>query len=176
MSMCDTISDRMPAVAGGRGEWTPEEHAHLASCGGCAAEWKLLMAASALGRHLTVDAMGLTPIVLGRVRAARAEEQRSRWVKRGALVGAMALAAALLLVMVPRRGQLGETPTGSGVAVVETGELRLAELVDAAPAELEIVLAEFDGPAVPASSLDGPDVEGLDQSQVERALRSWEES
>ena len=56
------------------------------------------------------------------------------------------------------------------------GELQLAELDDAAPAELEIVLAEFDAPALPESSLDGPDIEGLDQSQVEQALRSWEES
>jgi hypothetical protein len=38
-----------------------------------------------------------------------------------------------------------------------------------------MVLAEFDEPAVPASSLDGLDLEGLDMSQVERALRSWEE-
>ena len=44
------------------------------------------------------------------------------------------------------------------------------------PAELQAVLAEFDEPEVPASALDGPDVEGLDVSQVERALRSWEES
>ena len=55
-------------------------------------------------------------------------------------------------------------------------ELKLAELDDAEPAELEIVLVEFEEPVVPASSLVGPDLEGLDVSQLERALRSWEES
>ena len=56
------------------------------------------------------------------------------------------------------------------------GELQLAELDDAAPAELEMVLAEFEEPASPESSFDSPDLEGLDMSQVESALRSWEES
>ena len=56
------------------------------------------------------------------------------------------------------------------------GELQLAELDDAAPAELEMVLAEFDEPVETTSTLDGPDLEGLDISQMDSALRSWEES
>ena len=56
------------------------------------------------------------------------------------------------------------------------GELQLAELDDAAPAELEMVLAEFDDPVETTGSLDDPDLEGLDISQMDSALRSWEES
>ena len=68
-----------------------------------------------------------------------------------------------------------DRPPG-GILVKSPGELQLAELDDAAPAELEVVLTEFDTPVAAASSLDGPDLEGLDMSQIERALRSWEES
>ena len=172
MSICDAVSDRMPAVASGRSEWTPEEQAHLASCDDCAAEWALQNAASRLGRDVIVDVTALAPVVLERVRAARAKDQRSWWVKRAVVVGTLAIAALLLLVMVGR--QVDPVPPPNVAANV--GELQLAELDDAAPAELEIVLAEFDAPALPESSLDGPDIEGLDQSQVEQALRSWEES
>ena len=63
-----------------------------------------------------------------------------------------------------------------GITVAAPGELQLVELDDAAPEELEMVLADFDAPAAMESSLDGPDLEGLDTSQMERALRSWEES
>ena len=172
MSLCDAVSDRMPLVASGRSEWTAEELAHLASCGECAAEWTLVRAASQMGREMTVDA-AITPMVLERVRVAKAAEQRHRLVTRTAVAGTLAVAAVLLLVMVPR--QAGPAPQAPNVAMNQE-ELQLAELDDAAPAELEMVLMEFDGPVVPASSLDGPDVEGLDVSQVERALRSWEES
>ena len=177
MSMCEAVSDRMPAVASGQSEWTSEERAHLASCSDCAAEWRLVKAALTLGRHVTVDAVALTPLMLERWRAADVEERRSRWVKRAALVGSMAIAALLLLVMVPRWSQVSPVLPPSGVGVVATPvELKLAELDDAEPAELELVLVEFEEPAVPASSLDGPDLEGLDVSQLEQALRSWEES
>ena len=173
MSLCDAVSDRMPLVASGRSEWTAEELAHLASCGECAGEWTLVRAASQMGREMTVDAAAITPMVLERVRVAKAAEQRHRLVTRTAVAGTLAVAAVLLLVMVPRLA--GPVPQAPNVGMNQ-GELQLAELDDAAPAELEMVLVEFDGPVVPASSLVGPDVEGLDVSQVERALRSWEES
>jgi hypothetical protein len=163
----------MPAVASGRREWTVEERGHLASCSDCASEWKLVQAASALGRDVTVNAATLTPLVLERVRTAKVQEQRSRWVRRTAIVTSLGMAAMLLLVMLPGRRKV--TPSGLVVAAAPA-ELRLAELDDAAPAELEMVLVELDETAATASSLDGPDLEGLDESQVERALRSWEES
>jgi hypothetical protein len=174
--MCEAVSDRMPAVASGQREWTAEEGAHLSGCAECSAEWKLVSVAATLGRNVTVDAAGLAPQVLERVRAAARDDQRRRWVRRVALVGGLAIAALLLLIAVPRNRGIAPVPQTDVVVAAEPAELRLAELDDAAPAELEMVLAELDEPAVPASSLDGPDLEGLDLSQVERALRSWEES
>lgn len=176
MSMCEAVSDRMPAVASGRSEWTAEEQAHLARCDDCAAEWALMGAVAKLGRDVAVDEATLVPELLARVRQAKWEERRRVLVRRGVQLGGLAVAAGLLLVMVPRWRTVVPARTAPVVVSAEAGELQLAELDDAAPAELEMVLAEFDEPAVPASSLDGPDLEGLDMSQVERALRSWEES
>lgn len=174
MSMCEALSDRMPAVASGQSEWTAEEQAHLASCRECAAEWELVNAVTHLGRDMVVDAEALTPVVLKRVGAAKAEENRSRWVRQAVAVGALAAAAVLLVLRMPDDAPDPLLPR-AGVTM-EPGELQLAELDDAAPAELEMVLAEFEEPASPESSFDSPDLEGLDMSQVESALRSWEES
>jgi len=173
MSMCEAVSDRMPAVASGQREWTAEERGHLASCRECAAEWELVNAVTHLGRDMVVDAEALTPVVLKRVGAAKAEARRSRWVRQAVAVGA--LAAVLLVLRMPDDTPDPLLPRGE-VAMESPGELQLAELDDAAPAELEMVLTEFEEPASPESAFDGPDLEGLDMSQVERALRSWEES
>lgn len=175
MSMCEACSDRMPAVASGQSDWMAEERSHLASCSECAAEWALVGVASRLGRDVTVDIESQLPQVLDRVREAKRSDRRRVWVRRSVQLGGLAIAAVLLLVMVPR---WTETAVQSSPVGVPAGpaELQLAELDDAAPAELEMVLEQFDEPAVPVSSLDGPDLEGLDMSQIERALRSWEES
>ena len=175
MSMCEVCSDRMPAVASGRGEWSLAEREHLAGCTDCAAEWALVSAVLALGRDVSVDPGVIAPQLLERVRAAEHQERRRRWLRRSAQVVGLAAAAVLVLMIVPRRGN-GPVRQVPVTATSDAPGLQLAELDGAAPSELEAVLAEFDEPAVPASSLDGPDVEGLDVSQVERALRSWEES
>jgi predicted anti-sigma-YlaC factor YlaD len=174
VSMCEACSDRMPAVASGRSEWSAAEREHLAGCRHCAAEWKLVSATAALGRSVAVDPGVIAPRLLERVRAAEHQERRRRWLRRSAQVVGLA-AAALVLIMVPRRGN-GPVRQVPVTAASKAADLQLAELDGAAPAELQAVLAEFDEPEVPASALDGPDVEGLDVSQVERALRSWEES
>jgi predicted anti-sigma-YlaC factor YlaD len=175
MITCEAVSDRMPAAASGRSEWTAEERAHLASCSECATEWALVSSVSRLGREATANESMLTAQVLERVRQARWEDRRRVLVRRTAQLAGLAIAAVLLLVLLPGKRL---TPVDPGAVAVTAGpaELQLAELDDAAPAELEMVLAEFDEPAVPASSLDGPDLDGLNLSQVERALRSWEES
>jgi hypothetical protein len=174
--MCEAVSDRMPAVASGRGDWTAAEREHLVGCAGCSAEWKLVSVAATLGRNVTVDPARLTPRVLERVHTASRADRWSRWVQRVAVAGSLAIAAMLLLILVPRNRAVVPVRQDAGVVTAGPAELQLAELEDAAPAELEMVLVEFDEPAVPGSSLDGPVLEGLDMSQVERALRSWEES
>ena len=49
MTVCEQLSDRMPAVAHGQAGWSAEEQAHLAGCADCRAEWDLVSAASRLG-------------------------------------------------------------------------------------------------------------------------------
>jgi predicted anti-sigma-YlaC factor YlaD len=164
----------MPAVALGRSEWLPAELEHLKGCPDCMAEWELVSAASQLGRSVTVDMAGLTPRLQERIRVSRGDELRRRWVRWSAVAG-LAAAAVLLLTIVPRR-QGVEPVVPQPATRAGAASLQLAELDDAAPSELELVLAEFDEPAVPGSSLDGPDVDDLDVPQVEHALRSWEES
>jgi len=175
MSMCDEMSDRMPSAASGRREWTAEERAHLASCRDCASEWTLVVTASNLARDVTVDTAALTPLVLNRARAAKVEATRQRQLRQSMAVAGLAIAAVVLLLLVPARNKAREVPP-VGVMVEARGELQLAELDDAAPAELEMVLAEFDDPVETTGSLDDPDLEGLDISQMDSALRSWEES
>ena len=175
MSMCERMSELMPAVAAGRSEWAGEEAAHLESCTDCAAEWALVRTASRMGRGVTVDDAVILPRLLESMRESRRSDRRRAWLRRSMQLGGLAIAAVLLLMLVPRKPTAPATP-GATVAIAEAAPLQLAELDDAAPSDLEMVLVEFDEPAVPASSLDAPDLEGLDMSQVERALRSWEES
>jgi len=176
VSTCEAVSDRMPSVAAGRGEWLAGELAHLGACRECAAEWKLVSEASMLGRGIVVDQAKLTTAVLERVRAAHQGDRQRRWVARSAQVAGLAVAAVALLTIIPRGRDTAPVQPPPMVAIQAPARLPLAELDGAAPSELEVVLTEFDAPTPAGSSLDGPDVEGLDMSQVERALRSWEES
>jgi hypothetical protein len=49
MSDCEWLSDRMPVVALGRAEWTPDEIRHLNECEPCRQEWELVQVTSRLG-------------------------------------------------------------------------------------------------------------------------------
>jgi hypothetical protein len=49
MSDCGWLSDRMPAVALGRAEWTRDETRHLSDCRSCQREWELVQLSSRLG-------------------------------------------------------------------------------------------------------------------------------
>ena len=138
-----------------------------ASCGAVRRSGELVGPASRLGRDVTVDAAALTPMVLERVRAAKVEARRSRWVRQAVAVGSLAAAAVLLVLLMP--DEAGPVATATEVATEMPGELQLAELDDAGPGELEMVMTEFEEPGSPASSLDGPELEGLGMSQV-RAL------
>ena len=72
MSMCERMSELMPAVAAGRSEWAGEEAAHLESCTDCAAEWALVRTASLgltvatgrFGADMKVDLVNDGPVTL----------------------------------------------------------------------------------------------------------------
>lgn len=176
MTMCEALTDRMPEVAHGRSAWSGAEQDHLDSCAACRAEWALLSRVGALGGGLAVDPARVTAGVLQRVERERAVRRTAAWQSPAAQLVTLAAAAAILLAVVSRE----RVPAPDAIpAIAETpasGVLQLAELDSAAPDELQAVLAVFDVPPDPATSLNGADLEGMTDSQVESALRSWEES
>ena len=72
MSECEWLSDRMPVVAQGRAEWTPDEIRHLNECGPCQREWELMQLASQLGVEagLALDPDAIAAGVLRRLAAS----------------------------------------------------------------------------------------------------------
>lgn len=176
MTMCEAMTDRMPDVSLGRGTWSREEHEHLASCAACRLEWEIVSGAGALGKGLTVDAARVTAGVLEQLRSEKAARRPVAWQSPAAQLVALAVAASILLAVVVRKQSPGSGATPVVATAAAGGPLQLAELESAAPDELQEVLAVFDVPVDPANSLNGADLEGLTDSQVENALRSWEES
>jgi hypothetical protein len=163
----------MPAGAAGRSVWTAEERAHIDGCDACRAEWQLVQGASQLGSGVALghDPDALTRDVLARVRAADAADQRRRFAARAAGLVGLAVAAGMALTLIVRQ----PASRGGGVAPSAVFELPLAELDGAEPQELEQVLAEFEAPLSERPAV-GMGIDELDATQVEHALRAWEES
>jgi anti-sigma factor RsiW len=168
MTTCEQLSDRMPAVARGEVVWTADEASHLAGCGECQLEWKLVSAASGLGSEVAaeLDAHHVTQRVLGRLRA----ERRTRVRRFGSIVAAIAAAAAVALVVWGGPRQPG-TRIGSPARGVNVAEIPLPELDSLGTSELEAVLQSLDAPI--GTSVEGVDSSGLDDldtTELERVL------
>ena len=173
MSPCELLSDRMVPVAHGTADWTATEAEHLASCADCREEWRLIQGARRLGAEAArrTDTARVSRQVLATLAG---ERRRRRWVRAGGMVGLAA--AAALAIMVSTGNQQGPGDDAGSMAVVETEglQLRLAELESLNEAELEAIL---DGLEVPLSEGAGgapPALGDLDDTQLERVLRSLE--
>ena len=97
MTLCQQLSERMPAVALGRSRWSDAEEAHLASCADCRAEWSLVQ----LAGRLAASAPGIAdPEAMGAKVRHRLEQARAagRTVRRRALVG-LGVAAAVAVAL-----------------------------------------------------------------------------
>jgi hypothetical protein len=164
MSLCERLSDRMPAAAGGQ-EWTADERAHLADCADCAAEWELTQAARALGADVPagLNPHHVTERVLGRLRADRASARDRR---QGLVLAAFAAAAGLaLMVWTPR----ADAPR-QGALDMASADLAIPELDSLRAPELEALLRTMDlsaddsgidlVPLVPGD-LEGGELEGV---------------
>lgn len=171
MNLCERVADRMPAVASGAAAWSEDDRQHVASCGSCMAEWRLLQSVERLGARLpTPDPGVLATTVLARVRDAEVQDRRTRRTHRvGGLVVLAAAAALAATVLV--QGPRGPEPVVSPVGFA----LPLAELEGASDAELRAVLADFEPPMSDGQSV-GIGLDGMDANEVERALSAWEES
>jgi hypothetical protein len=166
MSDCSWLSDRMPAVALGRAEWTTDEARHLSGCRSCQDEWEVVRTASRLGETsgLSTDAFTTSRAVLHRLSQGREERLRRRAWSFAGLAAAAALAAVVWI----------ERPaTGPVESAAASLEIPLPELDSLQPAELDSVLHTMDEP-IAGSTLDVPDLRELDSDELQRVLDSWE--
>ena len=174
MSVCEWLSDRIPQVALGQAEWTPDEIHHLNECEACRREWELVQLASRLGMDagLTLDPAAIAAGVLRRLDRER-EDGRLR--RRGWTFAGLAAAAALVAAIWTGGLQGGPSkvqPVNTAVAGRLT--IPLPELDSLGPAELDSVLQTMDEPLVSGSSADDPALGDLNNDELERVLDSWE--
>ncbi len=172
MSECGWLSDRIPAVALGRAQWTPEEVGHLNECRECQHEWGVVRAASHLGKGMAADSEVLAVAVLRRLRQDR-ETGRQRRRAWGLTSFA---AAAALAALIWTGGKDSPTEQSPQPRPVVAGRLAipLPELESLQPAELDSVLQTVDEPNGAGSQTDEPDLRDLNSDELERVLDSWE--
>ena len=181
MTICERLSDRMPAVAAGHAAWTTEERAHLDACADCRAEWELVEAAQGLGAGgaLRVDPAVIATSVLARVRDARHADRRRATTRWALTWGGLAAAAALLLAVLLRGSSppipdVASVPAAASVTDVAL-HVPLPELDGSEPEELQAVLDELEVPLGESSTLDeGFPGDDVTQQDMERVLRAWE--
>lgn len=172
MTLCEQLSDRMPAVARGEAAWSPDEEAHLAACADCRLEWELVSAAAGMGHEVAaaLDPHHVTERVLGRLRA----ERRSRARRIGWSVAGLAAAAVLALTVWtggPRR-QISPLP---GRGVNHVAQIPLPELDSLATPELEAVLRTLDAPIdTSVEGVDTGDLDDLDSGELQHVLDGLE--
>jgi len=171
MTICEQLSERMPAVVRGTAQWTADEQAHLDGCDECRAEWALLVAAGGLGLDVAAELDGhhVTERVLGRLRAERG---RVRVRRIGWAMGGLAAAAALMLAVAT--GNRGPHPATVSPSVA-AAEIPLPELDSLPTPELQALLDALDAPLGGAvQGLDTGELDDLDSHELQRVLDGLE--
>jgi hypothetical protein len=165
LEMSEHLSEKMPLVALGRMTWSDVERAHLARCGECRREWRLVRAAQDLG-GLVEPAVDIDRITAGVTEALREDRNprvlpfRSR-VVRWALP--LAVAAALVVALLPRQGEQPAEAASPSPALPELEVLSAEELEQV----MEIV-APADAGVIPEAVSD------LNEEELRRLLESLE--
>jgi hypothetical protein len=171
MSNCEWLSDRIPAVALGQGEWMPDEIRHLNDCASCRREWEIVQLASRLGQKagLSFDPAAITAGVLRRLDR---ERQDARLRHRGWTFAGLTAAAAVVAAI--WTGGLPSEPSKAqrvGTAVAGLS-IPLPELDSLGPAELDSVLQTMDEPILGGSTSDDPSLGDLNYDELKRVLDS----
>jgi hypothetical protein len=172
MSDCSWLSDRMPAVAVGRAEWSAEETRHLSGCQSCQREWELILLSSRLGQEVAarLDVGSATKNVVQRLARTRHEDRlrRQSWSFAG-----LATAAAIAAVVWTGRPITRPVPPSAGPVVTASLLIPRPELDNLDPAELNTVLQTIDEPLV-GGPIDAPGARALDDDDLEGVLNIWE--
>jgi hypothetical protein len=168
MSECAWLSDKMPAVARGEAQWTPDETHHMSGCPSCRQEWDLVRTASQLGGRPAAefDVENLIPQVHLRIDGAGERRRRRAWA-----LAALATAATLAGVLWssrPIEPAPGPTPVATRL------EIPLPELEDLQAAQLDSVLRTMDQPVEDANSSETSDSADLNTSELETVFDYWE--
>lgn len=173
MNDCVWLSDRIPAVALGRAEWTPQELRHLNECRACQQEWEVVRAAGRLGQdvRLARDSNDLATSVIQRLRSEKASHWRRRSWGFAGLAAAATIAAAVWTGSIERR--VDNSPLQGSVAAGRLA-IPLPELEALQPAELDSVLQTMDDPNVLGSALEEPGLGDLDSDELKTVLDTWE--
>lgn len=171
MTDCSWLSDRMPAVALGRAQWTPEEARHLTSCRSCQDEWELVRMTSQLGEgvDLGLDVASASRAVLHSLTRVREERLRRRARSFAGLAAAAIIAAIVWIDRPPAR-----PPSAPAETVVATLQIPLPELDGLQPAELDSVLQVMDELMAGGSTPDGAGSPEVETEELEDVLNSWE--
>ena len=170
MIECETMQDRMPAVARGESPWTDAEASHLTDCADCTHEWRLVQAGVSLHAGTAIDGDRIANQVLARLRAAPPATQSIRRIPwRGSVIGLLAAAASVLVVLgAPTRRAPGSA------ALSDSATLAIAPgLQGLDDQELATVLKGLEPiPTEVAAPNDGLHLEDLTDAQLEQLLHS----
>lgn len=164
---CQRLTDKMPAVASRRLDWSPEEAAHLADCTDCAAEWRVVRAGAGVGQGVTVDADAVAVRVLQRLRSEPVVRpwKPLRWV------AGLAAAAAVVALLWPGRAP---RPSGTELAAPTALTVEVPGLDALSEEGLGEVLESMDAPWADVPTMDSPSLHDLDVRELEWMDRNLE--
>ncbi len=172
MSDCEWLSDRMPVVALGQAEWTPEESRHLTACVACRQEWELVRRASRLGEDIGLT-LNHSAIAAGVLHRLKLDREGGRLRRRAWSFTGLAAAAALIAAIWTGGIQGGTAKPALGTVVAGRVTIPLPELDSLQPVELDSVLQTMDDPGG-GSTPDDPALGDLNNDELERVLNTWE--
>lgn len=166
MNECTWLSNRIPAVASGGSQWTPEERQHLNRCALCRREWELVQLAGRLGDGVlpALDVDAITGHLRRRLAPSGSSGRRS-W----GLVGLAAAASIGVLLWIGEWSpvsRIREDPAASALYIP------LPELEGLPPGELDSLLRDMDRPT--DITVTEYELGDLDSTELQVVLESWE--
>lgn len=169
---CELLVDKMSLVVHHQASWSPEEVTHLAACANCAACWRVVSIAPRLG-DMTAQRLDL-PRITREVHDRLARDRRARrWKRTGWLTGLAAAAVLTVMVWNSRAHRPVVPPTVASVSGAALA-VPLAELEGLDGDQLQAVLEALDPPLGATGGGPNSSFGDLDDSQLERVLRSLE--